>query len=86
MAAAGALNSNLEKMAAYMDRVGLDSHAAFFRASLADPAKAAKRSGGSQAHPSQLPNPALRRDVIGVLDTVAEKTEEGDHRGACRLL
>ena len=30
-----ALNSDLEKMAAYMDRVGLDCHAASFRVSLA---------------------------------------------------
>ena len=77
-------------MAAYMDRVGLDGHAAFFQTSLVDTSVAAmaatRRGGGSQAHPSQLPNPALKGDVIGVLDTVAEKTEEGGHRGACRLL
>ena len=73
-----------------MDRVGLDSHAAFFRASLVDPSTtalaAARRGGVSQAHSLQLPNPALRGDVIEALDTVAEKTEEGDHRGACRLM
>ena len=73
-----------------MDRVGLDSHAAFFHASFVDPSMtalaAARRGGVSQAHPLQLPNPTLRGDVIGALDTVAEKTEEGDHRGACRLM
>ena len=46
--------------------------------------QSAGRSGGG-GHP-RLPVPEIRGDIVGTLDRVAERTEDGDHRGACRLM
>ena len=82
-----ALNNNLERMAAYMARLGYDDHEAFFRASsLSIPSSVSKNGRSSHTMGLHLPVLEVNGDIFGILELVAEQTDEGDHKGACKQM
>ncbi|KAG1669057.1 hypothetical protein FOA52_003975 [Chlamydomonas sp. UWO 241] len=80
-----ALLGNLDALAAYMDRLGMTTFAAHFRAAAAGMAVEKAAAGPRAAAREALSAPAPRGGLVAALDDVFERMDD-DRRGAAKVM